>query len=305
MKHALLVFLLLAGCNRLLPLPQADDAATTDQASVEGSVLDIPLPPVDRGAAEMPALPDLPLPDLPLPDLALPDTQPSCTEPASVIDSPSCNQQCVSPTNDPDCDGLAGDFDPDPLCNSLLFVDDFHDPIDPAVWSIAAPPPWTCGKVKLENGTMTLADKNLLGTSGSRYLVETRFKVANLDLAGTQEWSIAIRSGLDTKGLNCEVWVSKKYGQTAPGLHINMLNTCGAPSGAWGGTAPGFAVGGTFVLQTWNSGSSSFCRVLDGGGNALQSSSSYHCPSTTPDRFYVRANNASIILDHVRAFVAN
>jgi hypothetical protein len=308
------------------PAPQVTLDASTDVYIDGGAIPDAPsadvtandLAPGDTLRADervpdaMP--PDAMPPDAMLPDAMLPDAMPpdaGCVEPPSVNSGVACAQQCVSSTGDTDCDGLPTGQDIDSACNQLLFVDDFSTAPDPAIWNSNTAHPWTCGNVELEptatvsKPSLTLADASLLGTGGTRYLVEMRFQLVDAVLDGSETWKVGIRSGLDTKGLQCELWMHKTYQAIAPGLHVNSLASCGTMSGNWGGLASGVGIGKWFYLQVWNDGSKSRCRILDENWNNLDSNALYNCPATTPDRFHIYAQNATVQVDYVRVFEAN
>jgi len=222
----------------------------------------------------------------------------------------TCKKQCLSTKHDLDCDGLPNNststakVDRDPWstsCNRLLLNEDFAAaPIGSgAVWSTSGfnPANWACGKLTIDDATLTLKKTAALTTP--KFLVEA--KVTLGVFSSSSKWSVLIRTTRD-KGASrydCGIWKDPSPAK-APGLRlVSKCQGFSIPETKIPGKA-----GETYFIQSYWTGTNQVCRILDKNGKQIIQRTTAAC---TKDPQLARALAISAVdraltLHHVRVF---
>jgi len=246
--------------------------------------------------------PDLkPSADVKSPPDTVPKADAACTVQSTInASAPSCNQQCVSASDDTDCDGLPNSRDPFPtMCNKLTLAEELTvNPQSFTTWSLPSGGSWTCGALDLAAGQeLTLAD--LTPLAPARFLVEAELTLGAI--VDPNDWHIRIHSvpAPGSASYYCELWVHPTY-QPTPGLHSGCK--C---AGTWtsGSNYPA-GPGTTYFLQVYYTSSAEICRLLDASGALVATKSVSACtmdPQPTKALAVMTAGRGATV-HHVRVF---
>ena len=217
----------------------------------------------------------------------------------------ACNEQCLDPTNDADCDGLAGDGSQDKwatICNPLLFSDDFLTAPAAPLWGMTGTPSWDCGKVTLAGGELLRLDQPPVFPDSDQYFAEAKVTLGP-EVTAT-EWWVAVSSGVaGTFQRRCALWklapvtggemVVQVEVSTGSGMFVTGLNLDQSE-------------GASYILQSFGTASRHYCRVLTPNGSALLGEiGSLQAPATTPGTASISTKARSATYDYLRVFGAS
>ncbi|MBW2534573.1 MAG: hypothetical protein JRI55_23980 [Deltaproteobacteria bacterium] len=170
----------------------------------------------------------------------------------------SCASQCVSTSNDPDCDGLPDPRDPDPGCNRFVIAEELAaDPAsNPGVWSVTGAPKWSCGTESFQDGDRLELDATLAPAT-SRFLAEMEFTLGPLNTAVGS--TVILSAGVPGKAdFECRA----RTEASNPGLQLVANN------GACTYSNKKVIPSGEYVMQLYvDSSDTMTCRLYDGQGN--------------------------------------
>ena len=188
-------------------------------------------------------------------------------EPPDINEGVACDQQCLSPVNDADCDGLvgAGAQDSWSACNPLVFTDRFAVAPAPPTWLVTGNSTSSCGKVTLDPDSALMVASPPAALTTPNYLTETRVTLGPLP-TGTV-WGVGVRAAAvgTSQERSCEIWIQSDT-QTVGHLRSVVKGN---------GVEDGFrdnvfqidvSEGQTYILQTFGTLTSHRCRLLSASG---------------------------------------
>jgi len=277
--------LVLAGCVRTFEGGPGDQGA--DRRA------DLNLEQADRGGVDS-GSPDRA-------DLVRTDRAPSvpCIE-APFLDTAAnaCSQQCLSTSDDKDCDGLPGARDPVPDgCNRLLSFDLFGSSAVSSKWTPGGTVSWPCGSASLGvNGTLKLSAGELAKIPSGKFLIEAKY---TLGPKVTADWGVYLHLGKPTdptSWFSCEQWVDATH-SVKGSVHLTG-NWC-TNFGSWSQTAYDVSPGKTYYLQLYSDGAGVYCRV--GNEQIGFEMRTNLCALSAPGELYLLTTR-EITVDHLLIF---
>jgi hypothetical protein len=289
--------LMVSGCHLIFPFDVGErsdggnggDTWPADQGPADQAALDL-TQDADRGAH-----------DLNTSDLNTSDLIP-CLEQAKIKGpGAACGAQCVSTTNDSDCDGLLDNVDTFSGCNTLLAKEEFAANKPPSGLVVTkGSVSYTCGEALLgKNAAITLAP-DFLSKLQTKHVVETRLTVTKK--LSTTDWSLTIVAWYSADlSFRCSYHQVGGAAAELQALRVDNKKVCGSAGDKSYQVSPALKPNETYALHHYYSGTSYFCRMLHPGG-ALQPLSGFACPLGPPKKLLFESTNLELSLDHVRAF---